>query len=173
MSPPITPLTADDRHTFWIFPFHQHMLINLRFKVKSKCSVLLWPDAQPLLSAPEQEKRPSTLNSLPRLHAPSSLAPVLGPRPRLHAMLREVLVLIQPPTPTPMPLSPLAFSPFLLTIISVFNFQKHTGRENMAAMPEQLSLIFQTAYYHQKSWISPLPRNFVFLLQCSSLSPHI
>lgn len=54
-------------------------------------------------------------HSLPRLHAPSSLppslAPVLGPGPRLHAMLREVLVSIQqasppPPASFPSPLLP-------------------------------------------------------------------
>lgn len=90
-------------------------------------------------------------------------------------MLREVLVPIQqPPPPQTSSASFLLSSsspPFLLIIISVLNFQKHTRRENVTVLPEQLSLCFQTAYYHQNGWIFSLSPKFFPLAKFLSLSP--
>lgn len=104
-----------------------------------------------------------------------------APRPRLHAMLREELVLIQqtphtPPHPqkisSPCLFSLSSSSPFLLIMISVLNFHKHTQQENATVLPEQLSLCFQTAYYHQNGWIFSLSPIFFPLAKFLSL-PHI
>lgn len=122
-----------DKHwTLSLFSFFSYrlMFFNLLHGVKSKCSVLLWLDAQAILRAPEEKKKnkatPHTLHShsLPRLHAPSSLTPVLGPRPRLHAMLREVLVPIQPPPP---PILHCLFSSLLFS--PPFSFNNNLGFE--------------------------------------------
>lgn len=125
MSPPITLLMIDEHTGLSLFRFCLCLRCSI-FYTKSNPNALfccgLMPN--PFPSAPEEKisheykATPHTLcsHSLPRLHTPSSLAPVPGLRPRLHAMLREVLVLIQltpPPTHHPCLLSLFSSSPFL------------------------------------------------------------
>lgn len=141
------------------------MLLNLLYEVKSNCSVLLWPDAQPLPECSRRKKykaTPRTLrsHSLPRLHAPSSLAPVPGLRPRLHAMLREVLVLIQlTPPPPPLPLFPLLFFPLSLNNNLGFEFtETHTARKCDCTARTALSLFSNSLL--QPEWLPPPPQFF-------------
>lgn len=147
--------------------FPRLMLFKLPHRVKSKCSVLRWPDAQTLLSAPQEKKKPQIYSYTP--HSPLSfpptptctLLPRSSPRPEAkaprHAQRSAGAGPTNPPPPPPAASSPSPLlSPFLLIIISVLNFQKHTRRENATVLPEQLSLCFQTAYYHQNGWIFSL-----------------
>lgn len=162
-----------DKHwTLSLFSFFSYrlMFFNLLHGIKSKCSVLPWLDAQTILRAPEEKKKneatPHTLHShsLPRLHAPSSLTPVLGPRPRLHAMLREVLVPIQQTPPRSSSASfPLSSSspPFSFNNNLGFEFSEtHTARKCDCTARTAFSLFSNSLLPPEWLDLFPLPQIF-------------
>lgn len=113
MSYLITVVTKHRCSGFLLSDFITFPLAIFNTIFKTKCCVLLWPDAWCFLKAGEK-KSYTPLSTLISSHS-CKHPPILSTKPKLQAMLKEVLVQTQPSTCT---LTPLCLPLFLIIIFS-------------------------------------------------------